>query len=82
MRVYAAGERQRSGVHTLDIAPMAHVGQKANCPADWIQENGEPRQFTITFRDGSAEVSDEIGRYLVAHKLARRTALIVPATVA
>lgn len=81
MRVYAAGERHQIGRFTQHIAPAAHVGAKAACPADWFDEEGNPRNFTVTFEDGVAEVDDQIGRYLTAYKMARKTRLIIPAGV-
>lgn len=79
MFVYAAGERQAVGVQTLHIAPAAHVGGATACPLDWLEDDGSPRNFTVIFRDGVAEVDDQIGRYLLAYKLAKRTKLILPA---
>lgn len=81
MKVYAAGERQQRGAQTLHINPAAHIGEKAACPEEWFNEAGEPLNFNITFQDGVAEVTDPIGRYLVAHRLARKTRLILPAGV-
>lgn len=78
MKVYAAGQRQAQGVQTLHISPAAHIGGSAACPVDWFGEDGEPLQITVTFRDGEAEVDDQIGRYLLAYKLAKKTKLILP----
>lgn len=77
MKVYSAAARHRHGEHQVFIAPAAHLDH-AGLPADWIDENGQPVQMTITFRDGSAEVTPELGRYLVSQKLARKTSLILP----
>lgn len=81
MKVFAAGERQRHGTQTLHINPAAHLkelGQAENCPRDWFDHEGNPRNMTVVFEHGCAEVSDEVGRYLTAHKMARKTALILP----
>lgn len=82
MKVYAAGERQAQGVQTLHICPAAHIGEKAACPTEWFGEDGEALNFTVTFRHGEAEVDDQIGRYLLAYKLARKSRLIIPAGIA
>jgi hypothetical protein len=79
MKVFAAGERQAHGTQTLHIAPAAHMRDKAACPTSWFGEDGEPLQMTVTFVNGEAEVPDDIGRYLTAHKMARKTKLILPA---
>jgi hypothetical protein len=82
MKVYAAGPRQAQGTQTLHIAPAAHVGDQAAPPVDWLNDDGSARNFTITFVNGEAEVTDEIGRYLLAYKMARRSRLILPADLA
>lgn len=81
MKVYAASERQRHGVQTLHIAPAAHL-ERGDLPADWTDENGDAVNFTIVFREGQAVVTPEIGRYLLAQGLAKRTSLIIPGLVA
>jgi hypothetical protein len=35
-------------------------------------------QLAVTFKAGMAEVSDGLGRYLINHKLAKRSPLIIP----
>lgn len=81
MKVYAAAERQRTGVSQLHIAPAAHL-TRGDLPADWTDEFGNPVNFTVTFRDGVAIVDPAIGRYLLEHGMARRTGLIMPRLVA
>ena len=82
MRVYAAGARLAQGIQTLHVCPAAHIGEKAACPTEWFGEDGEPLQITVKFEHGQAEVPDPLGKYLIAHKMARRTALIIPEGVA
>lgn len=78
MKVYAAGQRQAQGTQTLHINPARHIGERAACPTAWFDAEGEPIDITITFVSGSAEVTDEVGRYLIAYNLARKTRLIIP----
>jgi len=82
MKVYAAGQRQTVGVQTLHVAPAAHVGENAACPREWFDDDASPRNFSVIFRNGEAEVDDQIGRYLLAYKLARKTRLILPTDLA
>ncbi|WP_188516967.1 hypothetical protein [Alsobacter metallidurans] len=53
---------------------------QADLPAHWVTDANEPVQFTVDFIVGEAEVEDELGRYMVAHKLAKRTKLLLPST--
>jgi hypothetical protein len=81
MKVYANGDRQRFGIQTMHINPAAHVSAvdgTASCPKEWFDADGNPLNMTIRFVEGEAEVSDTVGRYMVAHKLARRSRLILP----
>jgi hypothetical protein len=73
MKVYAAGERQAHGTQTLHIAPPPTCGTRQHARPSWFGEDGEPLQMTVTFVNGEAEVPDDIGRYLTAHKMARKT---------
>lgn len=81
MKIYAAGERQAVGRHPFHINPAAHMGAKAACPAEWFDDEGQPREMVVFFENGQAEVADPIGKYMVAHGYARKTKLILPAGV-
>lgn len=81
MKIYAAGERQAQGRHPFNINPAAHLSDRTACPGDWFDDDGNPREFVVQFVDGEAEVDDRIGRYMVAHRMARKTKLIIPAGV-
>lgn len=77
MKVYTTSQHQARGSHTVHIAPAAHV-KKDQCPESWFKPDGMPENFTVAFVHGVAEVTDEIGRYLVAHKMAGKSRLIIP----
>lgn len=81
MKVYSAAARHRQGSHEVHVAPAAHLDH-AGLPADWINERGQPVNMTVTFRDGVAEVTPELGRYLLSQRLARKSSLILPSLVA
>lgn len=56
--------------------------------SEWIRSSSdgegrpvqEPVQFTVTFKAGMAEVPENLGKYMIAHKLAVRSPLILPAS--
>jgi len=78
MRVYFNSEK--CGSQTVHIKPAADFDLLHGQPpaSDWLEDDGRtPAQFAITFTDGVAEVSDSIGRYLIATGHARPTRLIV-----
>lgn len=76
MHVYLCHEAKRIPSHVMHITPAADEEFVSNPPVAWLDEqNGQPIAFAIEFKYGKAEVDDQIGEYLVARKLARRTAL-------
>ena len=65
--------------HTMHISPAAdREFVKGEVPADWVDDENNPRQFTIEFTRGKAEVDDKIGKYLIDRGLAKKTKLIIP----
>ncbi|WP_024516836.1 hypothetical protein [Bradyrhizobium sp. Tv2a-2] len=77
MKVYSRGSNPTS---TLYICPAADT--TGEVPAEWVDDNNSPLQFTIEFRHGAAEVPDPIGKYLIARGYAKKTKLILPTLVA
>lgn len=80
IKVYAPNPEQWDKVFTLHIAPAADIQGEA--PAGWLHDDGTPCNIGVTFQYGEAVVTSEVGRYLIARGLARKTKLIVPAGVA
>ena len=80
IKVYAPNPAQWDKVFSLTIAPAAHL--EGETPAEWTDEEGKPRNMSVVFNYGEAIVTSEIGRYLIAHGLARKTKLILPADLA
>lgn len=77
MRVYYAGN-PRSNI-TLHVSPAGDPdGVKGGTSADWVDEAGQPRNISVQFKDGRAEVPDDLARYLLFRKMVRKTALIIP----
>ena len=79
MRVYFNSDKR--GNHTVHIRPAADFEHLQGQPpaSDWLEDDGRtPAQIAVVFTDGVAEVSDSIGRYLIATGHARPTRLIVP----
>ena len=78
MIVYTRGEKAaKQASFLLSVSPARHLeGQEV--PADWVTDKNEPIDFNIEFVFGRAEVSDAIGEYLVKHKFASFTRLILP----
>ncbi|MCP3017540.1 hypothetical protein [Cupriavidus basilensis] len=73
MKVYRPGSR---GKHTLMVAPgVSHP------ISDFVEGKGKdrkPKQFNVVFVEGVAEVSENLGRYLLNNDLAKRSPIIVP----
>lgn len=81
-----AAQKQRSFI--MSICPardLASSGQEL--PADWFTEVRDeetgllikvPREMNIDFVFGKADVSDEVGRYLVKQGYAKKSRLIQP----
>src|SRR5690349_17536681 len=79
MRVYFNSEKR--GTHTGHVRPAADFDHLQGQPpaSYWLEDDGRtPAQIAVVFSDGVAEVSDSIGRYLIATGHARPTRLIVP----
>ena len=69
MKIYLP--KYRDGLHTVSVAPAA-IDATARVP-EWQDEEGNPTSQTVTFRYGTAEVPDSLGRFLVAHGFAKKT---------
>jgi hypothetical protein len=81
MRVYLAGElssRKRSS--SVYVCPASDM-RKADCPTDWLDEAGKPRNFEVEFAFGRADVASNLGEYLIRQGLAQKTSLIIPDSV-
>lgn len=64
------------GEGTIFITPGAHHPETS----DWVDQHTKmPIMFAVKFNKGMAEVSDPIGKYLLANKLAQKNPVILPA---
>lgn len=73
MRVY---NHYSYGEGTIFITPGVHHPETS----DWVDPRSKvPLMFAIKFTKGAAEVSDPIGKYLLANKLAQKNPVILPA---
>ena len=64
------------GNGTVFVSPGAHHPETA----DWVDPKTKvPIMFTVKFKNGIAEVDDNMGRYLVKQKLAQASPVILPA---
>lgn len=77
MKVFTQSRHMSTGAHSIHIAPGAHE-KRENCPEEWFDHDGTPKQMVVAFMHGVAEVDDQVGRYLLAHRLAGRSRLIIP----
>ena len=66
MRVFYRGSHV--GEMPVTVCPAGHLDH-AGLPAHWL-DKGKPISFTVTFRGGEARVPDDLGRYLIAQKIA------------
>ncbi len=74
MKVYQPGTR---GKRTAFVQPGIH-----HPVSDWMDEAGKPRMFAVEFKEGAAEVSDQLGQYMLDRGLAKSSPLILPEGVA
>lgn len=74
MKVYLHGRASEQRSHTLYCCPAGHV--EGEVPAEWVDDDRRPKQFTVEFSFGQAEVPSALGRYLVEHGIAHKTKLI------
>ena len=63
--------------HVIFICPASDM-RKADCPSDWLEDNGKPRHFEVEFQFGKAEVPSNIADYLIRQGFAKRSMLIIP----
>jgi hypothetical protein len=45
---------------------------------DWLHSDGKPKQIEVKFVDGVADIPDNLAEYMLDHKLAARSLLILP----
>lgn len=78
MKVYLHSDRaEKSKVYPMHLAPAADPGIAIDgVPAAWKNADGSAKQIAIDFVYGVADVSDEIGKYLVARGIAHRSRLL------
>lgn len=62
------------------VAPAAWNPQQQDIPAAWVDHENRPITFQVEFRHGTAEVDDELGKYLTDPKvgMAKRHRLVIP----
>jgi hypothetical protein len=70
MKVY----RQEKGSFNLFLCP----NNDGMANGEWNDAEGKPKEILVTFKDGAAEVPNDLGRYLTDRKLALKTPLILP----
>ena len=73
MKVYRHGEKEQN--LALHVQPGIKVDD-----SDFKDMDGKPILITVQFRDGMADVPDNLGRYLVDNQLASksRQRILVP----
>jgi hypothetical protein len=70
MKVY----RQEKGPFNLFVSPNNDGASNQ----DWMDAEGKPKLIQVSFKDGVAEVPNDLGRYMIDRKLANKTAIILP----
>ncbi len=78
MRVYLVSPTGRDqAYHKMSVAPAGdRAFVKGEVPADWVNDENRPLNLEVDFVHGVAEVSDELGRYLIARGLARKSRIL------
>lgn len=69
MKVYLPGSR---GKHTVYVQPG-----KQYPASQFLNADGTATLFTVVFKDGAAEVSRSLGRYMIDEKIAHRSPIIL-----
>lgn len=82
MIVYYHGSPDKPPVenHIITICPAGHLPKECS-EVFWWDDSGEkrkPREWTVKFRYGEAEVEDPIGNYMVATGIAMKTRYTAP----
>lgn len=66
--------------HIITVCPAGHLPN--DCPEDyWWDEVGDKKkakEFVVHFVYGEAEVEDQLGKYMVATKIAMKTRYTAP----
>lgn len=63
--------------HVVYIAPAADLrGQEV--PTAWVDHDNKPIQIEVLFQHGTAEVDDEVGKYLIKSGQAQKSRLVMP----
>lgn len=73
MQVYKP-EAKTSRTHRLFVAP----GKTHPDVSNWKDGEGRPIMMVVVFEFGTATVTRQLGRYLIAEGLARRSRLFLP----
>lgn len=75
MLVYDTMNNGANGVHILRVSPASvdHTVQK------WRDGEGNPETIEVPFKNGKCTVPNDLGDFLVHHKLARKTRALIHA---
>lgn len=74
MKVYQPGTRGRRTV-------LAQPGKEFPV-SHFLDANGVPQMFSITFIEGEAEVEDRLAEYLIDKGMAAKSPILIPQGVA
>lgn len=78
MRVFLHSEKAEKSKHyVMTVAPAADLGfVLGEVPREWQHPDGSAKQIEVVFEFGAAEVSDQLGAYMVKRDLVKRTRLM------
>lgn len=79
MKIYLHSDRaEKSKVYPMHLAPAADslFVSDGEAPQSWKNADGSAKQIEVNFSFGSAEVPDELGRYMVARGIAHKSRLL------
>lgn len=79
MKVYIPTDRNRPTSHTIYCTPGGDVEFcKGDVPSEWKDQEGNALSIPVTFKNGMADIPNNLGDYLIARGLARKTKLHLP----
>ena len=69
MKIYQPGTH---GVRTAFVQPGREYPS-----SQFVDDNGDPRMFSVKFIEGQAVVDDELGQYMIDQGLAKASPIIL-----
>jgi hypothetical protein len=70
LKVYKTSKNHTT--HTLYVQPGIHYPENS----EWMGEDNKPKLFQVSFKNGVAEVEDNLAHYLIDKQMAKSSPII------